>query len=144
MMSWNDLKKQTQLLIFMMNHEASSTKPFELRTDGEEAVAIGIAKNKRALGSQLHRLKLNGYVVNSYGHWLLTVRGQLEASSWMKKCNDDIEVPSSFNCLKKKAQETEMRDGALIIDLYAEISNLKAENAKLKEKIASVQKILSA
>lgn len=58
--------------------------------------------------------------------------------------NDDIEVPSSFNCLKKKAQETEMRDGALIIDLYAEISNLKAENAKLKEKIASVQKILSA
>ena len=51
-LSWNDLKKETQLLIFMMNRAESTGTPFEVGTDGEEAVFChGMARTKKCLQS---------------------------------------------------------------------------------------------
>ena len=85
-LTWDDLKKETQLLIFMMNRAESTGTPFEVRTDGKEAVfGYGIARTKACLQSQLYQLKLRGYVANiSRGQWVLTTDGKKEASRWMK------------------------------------------------------------
>ncbi len=86
-LTWNDLKKETQLLIFMMNRAESTGAPFEVGTDGEEAAfGHGIARTKKCLQSQLYQLKLKGYVANvSRGQWVLTTDGKKEASRWMKR-----------------------------------------------------------
>ena len=104
-MEFNDLPKQKQLLIFMLNREVSTNSPFTLASCGDEVVANGISASKNALSNMLRTLCQKKQIekiplVNGYGY-LLTTDGEDEAEYWMAQCDSDMEVPESIDSLCK-------------------------------------------
>ena len=104
-MELNDLPKQKQLLIFMLNREASTDIPFMISDCGDEVVANGISASKNALANMLHMLCQKKQIekiplVNGYGY-LLTKDGQDEAEYWMAQCDSDMEEQESIDSLCK-------------------------------------------
>ena len=104
-MEFNDLPKQKQLLIFMLNREVSTNSPFTLASCGDEVVANGISASKNALSNMLRTLCQKKHIekiplVNGYGY-LLTTDGEDEAEYWMAQCDSDMEAPESIDSLCK-------------------------------------------
>lgn len=136
-MDWKDLLKQKQLLIFMLNREASTTIPFTIASSGDEVVANGISVSKNALANMLRTLCQKKQIEkvhfqNGTFGYLLTKDGQDEAEYWMAQCDSDMEVPESTDSL----HETEER--CRNIEAYAKrleqiIVGLKDELFKLND-----------
>ena len=104
-MEFNDLPKQKQLLIFMLNREVSTNSPFTLASCGDEVIANGISANKNSLANMLYTLCQKKHIekiplVNGYGY-LLTTDGEDEAEYWMAQCDSDMEAPESIDSLCK-------------------------------------------
>lgn len=161
-MTLDQLKKESYLLIFMLNHEDSDSNPFKIQTDGQDFIRFGGTKNIRSLQSMLQTLKRKGCVVNgSYGSWILTAKGVKDAEHWMKVC-DRKRVKPAFagenggkdrTSLEEKLAMVEAeRDGLRVEITMANHTNeyldeqnnlLREENSKLKKKIEMIQQLLA-
>lgn len=147
MKHWNNLPKQKQLLIFMLNLEAS--QPGEMLIIGRDAhkmVKYGISATKSALRMTLNILSKKGYIENrGRGLWCLTIEGQLEAKHWMEQCDDCMEVLSSVSSKEEKASDYLERIQILkhnVEFLREHVNELEKENAKLRKKLVLARKIL--
>ena len=105
-MEFNDLPKQKQLLIFMLNREASTDIPFTLAGSGDEVVANGISASKNALANMLYTLCQKKqiekiHLVNGSCCYLLSKDGRDEAEYWMAQCDNFKEAPKSIDSLCK-------------------------------------------
>ena len=105
-MKLNDLPKQKQLLIFMLNREASTGIPFMISDCGDEVVANGISASKNALANMLHTLYHKNQIKkvqfqNGTFAYFLSQDGHDEAEYWMAQCDSDMEVPESIDSLCK-------------------------------------------
>lgn len=161
-MTLDQLKKESYLLVFMLNHEDSTTTPFKLNCDGCDFIRFGGTKDYRSLQSMLQALKRKGLVVNgSYGSWILTTKGVKDAEHWMKVC-DQKRVKLSLagkndgkdqTSLEEKLAMVEAeRDGLRVEITMANHTNeyldeqnnlLREENSKLKKKIEMIQQLLA-
>ena len=136
-MEFNDLPKQKQLLIFMLNREASTDIPFTIAGCGDEVVANGISASKNALANMLHTLYQKKHIekiplVNGCGY-LLTKDGQDEAEYWMAKCDNDEEEQKSTDSLFKTEEHYLDIDEAYVKRLEQIITGLKDELLKLND-----------
>lgn len=158
----DDIKKESYLLVFMLNHEDSDPNPFKIQKDGWDFIHYGGTKNIRSLQSMLQTLKRKGCVVNgSYGSWILTTKGVKDAEYWMKIC-DQKRVKPAFadknggedqTSLEKKLAMVEAeRDGLRVEITMANHTNeyldeqnnlLREENSKLKKKLELIQKVIA-
>ena len=105
-MKLNDLPKQKQLLIFMLNREASTGIPFTIAGCGDEVVANGISASKNALANMLHTLYHKNQIKkvqfqNGTFAYFLSQDGHDEAEYWMAQCDSDMEAPESIDSLCK-------------------------------------------
>ena len=105
-MEFNDLPKQKQLLIFMLNREASTGIPFTIAGCGDEVVANGISASKNALANMLHTLYHKNQIKkvqfqNGTFAYFLSQDGHDEAEYWMAQCDSDMEAPESIDSLCK-------------------------------------------
>ena len=105
-MEFNDLPKQKQLLIFMLNREMSTNSPFTTASCGDEVVANGISASKNALSNMLRTLCQKKQIekiplVNGSCGYLLSEDGEDEAEYWMAQCDSDMEAPESIDSLCK-------------------------------------------
>ena len=105
-MEFNDLPKQKQLLIFMLNREMSTNSPFTTASCGDEVVANGISASKNALANMLRTLCQKKQIekiplVNGSCGYLLSEDGEDEAEYWMAQCDSDMEAPESIDSLCK-------------------------------------------
>lgn len=161
-MSLDQLKKESYLLVFMLNHEDSDSNPFKIQKDGWDFIRYGGTKNIRSLQSMLQSLKRKGRVVNvSYGSWILTTKGVKDADYWMKVC-DQKRVKPAFAGKTDGKDQTNLEEKLAMVEaeldgLRAEITManhtneyldeqnnlLREENNKLKEKIALIQKLIA-
>ena len=158
----DDIKKESYLLVFMLNHEDSDQNPFKIQKDGWDFIRYGGTKNIRSLQSMLQTLKRKGCVVNgSHGSWILTTKGMKDAEYWMKICDQKRVKPASAGknggedqtSLEEKLAMVEAeRDGLRVEITMANHTNeyldeqiqlLREENSKLKEKIALIQKVIA-
>jgi len=103
------LPKQKQLLIFMLNREAS-TIPFTIAGSGNEVVANGISASKNALTNMLRTLCQKKQIEkvhfqNGTFGYLLTKDGQDEAKYWIAQCDDGMEVPESTDSLRETEEQ---------------------------------------
>ena len=101
-MEFNDLPKQKQLLIFMLNREASTDIPFTIAGCGDEVVANGISASKNALANMLHTLRHKKqiekvYFQNGIFGYVLSQDGQDEAKCWMAQCDNVEEALKSID-----------------------------------------------
>lgn len=159
----DDIKKESYLLVFMLNHEDSDpTKPFNIQKDGWDFIRFGGTKNIRSLQSMLQTLKRKGRVVNySHGSWMLTTKGVKDAEHWLKKCGRDRVKPASAvknggkdqTSLEEKFAMVEAELDGLRVEItmanhtneYLDEQNnlLREENSKLKKKIEMIQRLLA-
>ena len=105
-MEFNDLPKQKQLLIFMLNREASTDIPFTLAGCGDEVVANGISASKNALANMLYTLCQKKQIEkvhfqNGTFGYFLSKDGQDEAEYWMAQCDNCKEAPEPIDSLCK-------------------------------------------
>lgn len=103
-MTFDQLKKEAKLLIFMSNREASTGgKPITLSEDADEIIAEGVTKSRRSLYTMLAKLRRDNLVANiDRGCWTLTVRGRVAASQWMNKCDapgNEEDESTGFFCM---------------------------------------------
>ena len=136
-MEFNDLPKQKQLLIFMLNRELSTNSPFTTASCGDEVVANGISASKNALANMLHTLCQKKQIekiplVNGYGY-LLSEDGEDEAEYWMAQCDSDMEAPESTDSLHKTEEHYLDIDEAYVKRLEQIITGLKDELLKLND-----------
>ena len=158
----DDIKKESYLLVFMLNHEDSTTTPFKLNCDGYDFIRFGGTKDYRSLQSMLQTLKRKGCVVNgSYGSWILTAKGVKDAEHWMKLCDRKRVKPSlagknggkDRTSLEEKLAMVEAELDGLRVEItmanhtneYLDEQNnlLREENSKLKKKIELIQQLLA-
>jgi len=153
-MTFDDLKKESYLLVFMLNHEASDLDPFMIQVSGLNFIQYGGTKNTSSLRTMLQTLKRKNFVINVFpGAWMLTKQGKKEAEYWQKKCGQ--EPVKHVSLVEKDAVEASLEDQlekARVELQMAKHTNeyldeqvqiLREENSKLKEKIALVQKVIS-
>ena len=157
----DDIKKESYLLVFMLNHEDSTTTPFNLQKDGWDFIRYGGTKNIRSLQSMLQTLKRKGRVVNvSHGSWILTTKGVKDAEHWMKVCDQKRVKPASAGknsgkdqtSLEEKLAMVEAELDGLRVEItmanhtneYLDEQNnlLREENTKLKKKLEMIQRLL--
>lgn len=159
----DDIKKESYLLVFMLNHEDSDpTKPFNIQKDGLDFIRFGGTKNIRSLQSMLQTLKKKGHVVNvSHGSWILTTKGMKDAEYWMKVCGQKRVKPASTgknsgkdqSSLEEKFAMVEAELDGLRVEItmanhtneYLDEQNnlLREENSKLKKKLEMIQQLLA-
>lgn len=161
-MTLDDLKKESYLLVFMLNHEASDLDPFMIQANGLNFIQYGGTKNTSSLQSMLQALKRKNLVVNVFpGAWALTKKGKKEAEYWLKKCDQarvkpvfiDKECGNDQPSLEEKLALTEAELDGLRVEitmanhtneyLDEQVQILREENSKLKEKIALIQKVIA-
>ena len=122
-MTLDQLKKEDYLLVFMLNHEDSTSTPFNIQKDGRDFLSHKGTKNIRSLQSMLQTLKRKGLVVNgSPGNWLLTFAGVDEAKHCLSKCG-----------LRRYGE----------IAAAKSIAELQKENMELKEKLEKIREVLN-
>ena len=157
-MTLDQLKKESYLLVFMLNHEDSTTTPFKLNRDGYDFIRFGGTKDYRSLQSMLQTLKRKGLVVNgSHGSWILTTKGVKDAEHWVKVC-DQKRVKPAFagkdqTSLEEKLAHLEAELDGLRAEItmanhtneYLDEQNnlLREENSKLKKKLEMIQRVLN-
>ena len=137
-MEFNDLPKQKQLLIFMLNREASTDIPFTIANCGDEVVANGISASKNALANMLHTLRHKKqiekvYFQNGTFGYSLSQAGQDEAEYWMAQCDNAEEVQKSIDNLFKTEEHYVDIDEAYVKRLEQIITGLKDELVKLTD-----------
>ena len=147
-MEFNDLPKQKQLLIFMLNREVSTNSPFTIADCGDEVVANGISASKNALANMLHTLCQKKQIekiplVNGYGY-LLSDDGEDEAEYWMAQCDSDMEAPESTDSLHKTEEHYIDIDEAYAKRLEQIIAGLKDELLKLNDKCSQSDALVKA
>ena len=153
-MTLDDIKKESYLLVFMLNHEGSDLNPFNVRKDGWDLIRYGGTKNIRSLQTMLQTLKRKGLAVNaSHGSWILTPKGVKDAEYWMKVCGQKLVKTASANknCGKDESLEDRLDKAEVELQmarhtneyLDEQVQILREENSKLKEKIALIQKVIS-
>ncbi len=154
LMTLDQLKKESYLLVFMLNHEASDLDPFMIQPNGLNFIQYGGTKNTSSLQSMLQTLKRKNFVINVFpGAWMLTKQGKKEAEYWRKKCGQepvkhvllaekDVVEDSLEDQLEKAKVELQMAKHTNEY-LDEQIQILREENSKLKEKIALVQKAIA-
>lgn len=161
-MTLDQLKKESYLLVFMLNHEDSTTTPFKLNCDGCDFIRFGGTKDYRSLQSMLQALKRKGLVVNgSHGSWILTTKGVKDAEHWMKVCGQKRVKPASTGKnsgkdrtgLEEKLAMVEAELDGLRVEItmanhtneYLDEQNnlLREENTKLKKKLEMIQRCLA-
>lgn len=159
-MSLDQLKKESYLLVFMLNHEDSDSTPFKLNRDGYDFIRFGGTKDYRSLQSMLQTLKRKGLVVNgSHGSWILTTKGVKDAEHWMKVCDQKRVKPTSAGknggkdqtSLEEKLAMVEAELDGLRVEItmanhtneYLDEQNnlLREENSKLKKKLEMIQRL---
>ena len=153
-MTFDDLKKESHLLVFMLNHEASDLDPFMIQANGLNFIQYGGTKNTSSLQSMLQALKRKNLVVNVFpGAWALTKKGKKEAEYWLKKCGrepvkhvllvekDAVEDSLEDQLEKAKVELQMAKHTNEYLDEQVQI--LREENSKLKEKIALIQKVIA-
>lgn len=154
----DDIKKESYLLVFMLNHEDSDpTKPFNIQKDGWDFIRFGGTKNIRSLQTMLQTLKRKGLAVNaSHGSWILTPKGVKDAEYWMKVCGqkrvkpdlagknggkDQISLEKKIACLEAELDGlNEYLDEQNNL-LREENSKLREENSKLKKKLEIIHRL---
>lgn len=160
----DNIKKESRLLMFMMNHEDLTSTPFKLSRDGCHFISLKGTKDYRSLQSMLQSLKRKDLAVNgSHGNWTLTPAGLVEAEYWLSKCGcrrlKEISAAKSAENLEKKESLEEKlamveaeRDGLRVEITMANHTNeyldeqnnlLREENSKLKKKIELIQQLLA-
>ena len=137
-MEFNDLPKQKQLLIFMLNREASTDIPFTIAGCGDEVVANGISASKNALANMLHTLYQKKQIEkvhfqNGTFGYFLSKDGQDEAEYWIAKCDTDEKAPKSIDSLFKTEEHYLDIDEAYVKRLEQIITGLKDELLKLND-----------
>ena len=147
-MEFNDLPKQKQLLIFMLNREMSTNSPFTTASCGDEVVANGISASKNALSNMLRTLCQKKQIekiplVNGYGY-LLTNDGEDEAEYWMAQCDNDEEAPKSIDSLHKTEEHYLDIDEAYAKRLEQIIAGLKDELLKLNDQRSQSDALVKA
>ena len=105
-MKLNDLPKQKQLLIFMLNREALTDIPFTIAGCGDKVIANGISASKNALANMLHTLYQKKQIEkvhfqNGTFGYFLSDDGQDEAEYWIAQCDNCKEAPESIDSLCK-------------------------------------------
>lgn len=136
-MKLNDLPKQKQLLIFMLNREASTSIPFTIAGRGDEVIANGISANKNALANMLYTLCQKKHLEKiplEHGScgYLLSEDGQDEAEYWMAQCDNDKEAPESTGSLRKTEESSrDIEAYAKHLELEQIITGLKDELLRL-------------
>ena len=148
-MEFNDLPKQKQLLIFMLNREASTDIPFTIANCGDEVVANGISASKNALANMLHTLRHKKqiekvYFQNGIFGYSLSQAGQDEAEYWMAKCDNDKEAQKSTDSLHKTEEHYLDIDEAYAKRLEQIIAGLKDELLKLNDKCSQSDALVKA
>ena len=159
----DQLKKESYLLVFMLNHEDSDpTNPFKIQKDGWDFIRYGGTKNIRSLQTMLQTLKKKGLVVNaSHGSWMLTTKGVKDAEHWMKMC-DQKRVKLAFASKNGGKDQTSFEEKLAMVEseldgLRVEITManhtneyldeqnnlLREENSKLKKKLELIQSVLN-
>lgn len=158
----DDIKKESYLLVFMLNHKDSDPNPFKIQKDGWDFIRYGGTKNIRSLQSMLQTLKRKGRVVNvSHGSWILTTKGVKDAEHWMKVCDQKRVKPASAGknggkdqtSLEEKLAMIEAELDGLRVEItmanhtneYLDEQNnlLREENTKLKKKLEMIQQLLA-
>ena len=135
-MEFNDLPKQKQLLIFMLNRELSTNSPFTTASCGDEVVANGISASKNALANMLYTLCQKKqiekvYFQNGTFGYFLSKDGQDEAEYWMAQCDNDEKEQKSIDSLFKTEEHYLDIDEAYVKRLEQIITGLKDELVKL-------------
>lgn len=148
-MEFNDLPKQKQLLIFMLNRELSTNSPFTTASCGDEVVANGISSSKNALTNMLHTLCQKKQIekiplVNGSCGYLLSEDGEDEAEYWMAKCDNDEEAPESIDSLFKTEEHHNDIDEAYAKRLEQIIAGLKDELLKLNDQRSQSDALVKA
>ena len=139
--SVHDLKKESYLLVFMMNRMDSEGRLFTICEDGWDFVKFGGTTNIKSLYTMLHNLKKKGYVKNkSHGVWDLTDSGFLEAKYWYKECGhqrqNSVATSAAEENDKLKAENDALRDSNL--QLYEKIANAEKTIANAEKTAASL------
>ena len=135
-MEFNDLPKQKQLLIFMLNREALTDIPFTIAGCGDKVIANGISASKNALANMLHTLRHKKqiekvYFQNGTFGYSLSQAGQDEAEYWMAQCDNAEEALKSIDSLFKTEEHHIDIDEAYVKRLEQTIAGLKDELVKL-------------
>ena len=148
-MEFNDLPKQKQLLIFMLNREVSTNSPFTLASCGDEVIANGISASKNALANMLHTLCQKKQIekiplVNGSCGYLLSEDGEDEAEYWMAQCDGDEEAPESIDSLCKTEEHYIDIDEAYAKRLEQIIAGLKDELLKLNDQRSQSDALVKA
>lgn len=164
-MTFDRLKKEDRLLVFMLIHKNSTSALFNFRRDGRDFIHLKGTKDHRSLQAMLHVLKRKQLVKNgSHGNWLLTPAGLMEAEYWLSKCGGrrakeivaatkSTEGLGSIENLEKKLTNLEAELDGLRCDIamatqtnqYLDERNteLRKENLKLKKKLEMIQRVLN-
>lgn len=162
-MTLDDLKKESYLLVFMLNHEASDLDPFMIQTNGLSFIQYGGTKNTSSLQSMLQALKRKNFVINVFpGAWMLTKQGKKEAEYWLKKCGQEPVKHILLVEKDKKDEDEDLKEKLALAEaeldglrveitmanhtkeyLDEQVQILREENSKLKEKIALIQKVIA-
>lgn len=136
LMAIDQLKKEDYLLVFMLNHEDSTSTPFKLNSDGDDFIYFKGTKDYKSLQSMLQTLKRKGVVVNgSRGNWHLTPAGVVEAEYWLSKCGHRRlkEITAASKAMATNTNQY----------LYEKNTELRKENMKLKKKLEMIQRVLN-
>ena len=146
--SVHDLKKESYLLVFMMNRMNSEGRLFTTCEDGWDFVKFGGTTNIKSLYSMLHNLKKKGYVKNkSHGVWDLTDPGFLEAKYWNKECahQDGSATSAATNVVEEEKKPAKPSINALTeIAKQLRIANkLKALEMKAKNSVGALSSFVT-
>ncbi len=125
-MTWNDLTKKNKLLIYMYSHECATTKTLTIASCIDDAIAYGIAKDKKALTNLFYNLRNKGLIKSgrllngTSGYWL-TDDGK-DYAEWLIDENTDLEVPN-FASLPQpsKTEKARMIDIDGLVKMFADI-----------------------
>jgi len=113
-MEFSKLTKQDQLLVYMLNLINTKNEYFDIREDGPDVIAYGIASSKKSLSNLLNKLSNKGYVNgNGFGLWWLMTLGEERADGMLTmsecKLGQDVDDIDDIEYLKKKLAVAEER-----------------------------------
>lgn len=111
---FDKLTKQDQLLVYMLNLINTKDEYFDVREDGPDVIAYGIASNKKSLSNLLNELSNKGYVNgNGIGLWWLMTLGEERADGLLTmsecKLGQDVDDIDDIETLKSRLAASEKR-----------------------------------
>lgn len=128
-MNWNDLTYRNKLLIYMYCHERATTKALTIASCIDDAIAYGIAKDKKALSNLFYILRSGDLVesdrlLNGTTKYWLTQSGQ-DYAKWLIDANTDLKVPNFASLAQpSKTEEVHVVD---LAELAKELASIVAQ-----------------